>query len=82
VRKSFYKHYIDGLKYIDSPAAGFEIKLALSDDEAKDISIEDTKIYSHTMAYNYALDMTKKEVHQGVEGLFHNLNTLQSRSGN
>lgn len=26
--------------------------------------------------------MTKKEIHQAVEGLYHNLNTLQSRSGN
>jgi ribonucleoside-triphosphate reductase len=82
VRKSFYKHYIDGLKYIDSAAAGHEIKLAISNDEAKDISIEDLRIYNHTMAYNYAMDMTQREIHQGVEGLYHNLNTLQSRSGN
>lgn len=33
-------------------------------------------------AYQYALDMTVKEVHQAVEGMYHNLNTLQSRSGN
>jgi ribonucleoside-triphosphate reductase len=32
--------------------------------------------------YDYALEMTKKEIHQAVEGLYHNLNTLQSRSGN
>lgn len=32
--------------------------------------------------YDYALDMTKKEIDQAVEGMFHNLNTLQSRSGN
>lgn len=28
------------------------------------------------------MDMTLKEVHQAVEGMYHNLNTLQSRSGN
>lgn len=28
------------------------------------------------------MDMTEKEVYQAVEGLYHNLNTLQSRSGN
>lgn len=33
-------------------------------------------------AYQYAIDMTEKEVHQAVEGMYHNLNTLQSRSGN
>ena len=32
--------------------------------------------------YQYAMDMTLKEVHQAVEGMYHNLNTLQSRSGN
>ena len=34
------------------------------------------------MAYRYAMDMTKREVTQAVEGMYHNLNTLQSRSGN
>lgn len=28
------------------------------------------------------MEMTEREVYQGVEGLYHNLNTLQSRSGN
>ena len=32
--------------------------------------------------YRYALDMTEKELMQAVEGMYHNLNTLQSRSGN
>ena len=63
VRKSFYKHYTDGLKYIDSKAAGHEIKLAISKDEAVNISIEDKNIYNHSMAYDYAMDMTIKEVH-------------------
>ena len=82
VRKSFYKHYIDGLKYIDSKAKGSEIKLSLSKNEAANISIDDKKIYNHSMSYEYAMDMTIKEVYQAVEGLYHNLNTLQSRSGN
>lgn len=32
--------------------------------------------------YQKALFETRKEVYQAVEGLYHNLNTLQSRSGN
>ena len=32
--------------------------------------------------YQYAMDMTKRELNQAVEGMYHNLNTLQSRSGN
>ena len=82
VRKSFYKHYIDGLHYIESAKANTEIKLSLNKEEAQNFSIEDKKVYNHLMAYNYALDMTIKEVHQAVEGMYHNLNTLQSRSGN
>lgn len=82
VRKSFYKHYKDGLHYIDSAKAGLEIKIVLTKDEAKNISISDTKTYNHKHSYEYAMDMTKKEVRQAVEGLYHNLNTLQSRSGN
>lgn len=82
VRKSFYKHYIDGLHYIESAKANTEIKLSLNKEEAQNSSIEDKKVYNHLMAYNYAMDMTIKEVHQAAEGLYHNLNTLQSRSGN
>lgn len=82
VRKSFYKHYTDGLKYIDSPMSGKEIKLALSKEEAAEVSINDTKIYNHKPSYEYAIDMTEREAKQAVEGMYHNLNTLQSRSGN
>lgn len=78
VRKSFYKHYKDGMKYICDANAELT-----NDREWKDISIEDN-FYKNTYprAYKYAIDMTKKEVYQAVEGMYHNLNTLQSRSGN
>ena len=33
-------------------------------------------------AYEYAIDELEDEINQAVEGMFHNLNTLQSRSGN
>ena len=48
----------------------------------EDIEITDKKYQKYKKAWNYALDMTKKEIHQAVEGMYHNLNTLQSRSGN
>jgi ribonucleoside-triphosphate reductase len=82
IRKSFYKHYKEGLKYIDSSMKDAEIKIALSPEDVIDISIEDTKVYNHKASYNYAMDMTTKETYQAVEGMYHNLNTLQSRSGN
>ena len=86
VRKSFWKHYKDGLKYIENK----------SDEEISDImnnvgetgkrSIDffkiaatDTKPYQ---TYKYAMDKTIQELNQSVEGMYHNLNTLQSRSGN
>lgn len=77
VRKSFAKHFKEGLKYISSknPDEWFNIG-------NPDFSIEDNYYKSDEKAYNYACDMTIKEVYQAVEGMYHNLNTLQSRSGN
>lgn len=77
IRKSFYKHFLDGVKYI----VGEESKVKI--EKPEDYSIEDeTYNFYGTGVYNYAKDMTIKEIYQGVEGLYHNLNTLQSRSGN
>ena len=76
VRKSFYKHFKDGLKYIEN----MELKGEVNKPEEK--SIEDDEYKKFPKAYRYALDMTEKEIHQAVEGMYHNLNTLQSRSGN
>ena len=75
VRKSFYKHYKDGIKYI------YDVELD-SIEHPEDVSIEDQLYKKFDKAYNYALDMTLKETQQAVEGMYHNLNTLQSRSGN
>lgn len=47
-----------------------------------DIEITDSKYKQYEDAWKYALEMTNKEIHQAVEGMYHNLNTLQSRSGN
>ena len=43
-----------------------------------DIEITDAKYKKYEKAWQYAMDMTKKEIHQGVEGLYHNLNTLKA----
>ena len=48
----------------------------------EDISIEDDWYKDFPKSYKYAMDKTKKELKQAVEGMYHNLNTLQSRSGN
>ena len=50
-------------------------------DTVKNTSIEDGVYKAHKKAYKYALDMVLSETKQAVEGLFHNLNSLQSRAG-
>lgn len=45
------------------------------------LSIDDESYKAHERVYNYSMKMTDKELKQAVEGMYHNLNTLQSRSG-
>lgn len=80
VRKSFRKHFIDGLKYCE-PNFPFDIQ-EYAERIPKDTSIEDNEYQLSPNAYRYAMDKTIQETHQAVEGMYHNLNTLQSRSGN
>ena len=85
VRKSFFKHFKDGLKYVEKKSifSNFEKVLEnIKKDGIEQISITDKKYKKYKKAYTYALDMTEKEMYQGCEGLLHNLNSLQSRSGN
>lgn len=71
VRKSFRKHFIDGLRYCESD---FPFNV---DEYAKripnDAGIEDGEYQLYSKAYDYAMDMTIKETHQAVEGMYHNL---------
>lgn len=78
VRKSFYKHFKNGITYIYEDV-DFSDKSEIKPENTS-IESEDYKYFAK--AYKYALDMTIKEVYQAVEGMYHNLNTLQSRSGN
>lgn len=85
VRKSFYKHFMDGCRYLEK----IENPRSIMYQENSDVfwtqydGIEDEDLKdAHLEAYQYAMDMTRKECHQAVEALYHNLNTLQSRSGN
>lgn len=79
IRKSFRKHLIEGFKYIARGDKYVEDLLV----SGKEISIVDSYIKeNYPKTYEYAYDMTEKETKQAVEGMYHNLNTLQSRSGN
>ena len=86
VRKSFYKHFKKGLKYCEAEAMNL-----LEEDKRNEFLSKlnnklpiDSEVYKmpFSRAYRYALDQTEEEAHQAVEGMYHNLNTLQSRSGN
>lgn len=76
VRYSFYKHFKDGMHYIEKID-----DMPFSKEDAKNVSVEDERYTSHPQAYEYAMNLTSKEIYQAVEALYHNLNTLQSRSG-
>lgn len=64
VRKSFKKHYNDGLKYLENSEERVEVIQSIEWDFLKKLSMK---------AYNYAMDMTIKETQQAVEGMYHNL---------
>ena len=88
VRKSFTKHLQDGLVYVErlSEYKANRFKKWLEHDEShpdNTIHFDDEEFKKlHPDAWEYAMDMTEKETRQAVEGMYHNLNTLQSRSGN
>ncbi len=72
VRKSFAKHYKDGMEFL--------METQWENDEALEI---DNEIYkSNESVYKYAMKLTERELKQSVEALYHNLVSLQSRSGN
>ena len=75
VRRSFYKHYMDGCKYISGWKS---VRWEFDPNE----SIDSAAYKTDESVYQYAMDMTEKELMQAVQGMYHNLNTLQSRSGN
>lgn len=80
VRKSFRKHWNDGAKWIGSTDSHFPEHWKIV---TEDLPINKYPDYDACAGvYYYALEMTEKECHQAVEALYHNLNTLQSRSGN
>lgn len=76
VRKSFAKHFLDGVEYI------LDNSIEYDREELLKLSIDSPLYKEQPKVYKYALAKTEKELAQAVEGMYHNLNTLQSRSGN
>ena len=85
VRKSFYKHYADGLRYLPWETDALSYLYNVDSFAARvkeELAIDSGYFRNLPNIYEYAMDMTERETRQGMEGLIHNLNTLQSRSGN
>ena len=76
VRKSFFKHWRDGQKYIEGDEYADDLYFN------PEMSIDDEYYKHYEKVYTYALEKTIREAEQAAEGMYHNLNTLQSRSGN
>ncbi|MBQ5474537.1 MAG: hypothetical protein IIT65_07500 [Lachnospiraceae bacterium] len=86
VRKSFYKHFMNGRRWVSAKDTETHMHSHYENEGwkefFKDEPIDSQKYKEDMLAYQYAMEMTIKEVQQAVEGMYHNLNTLQSRSGN
>lgn len=85
VRKSFRKHFIDGLKYLKKYNEDKANKIVSKyTNNSKELEFENRlcKKGKFKQVYKYAIEQTEREAHQATEALYHNLNTLQSRSGN
>ena len=74
VKMSFAKHFNNGLEYIE----GINVE---NNTFTGARSIDDSAYKNYPKAYKYAIDMLEKEGKQAAQGLYHNLNTLESRQG-
>ena len=83
VRKSFIKHYKNGLHWFGNPGdwdtftTNHEFNI-----ETASISAEWNVFKAfNRMAYMFAMESLEKEGLQSTQALYHNLNTLESRAG-
>lgn len=81
VKLSFYKHYIDGEKYLNHKDLSY-IEALKSSLENNKPSINNSKYFDiGSIVYTYAMEMLEREGQQSTQALYHNLNTLESRQG-
>lgn len=84
VKKSFRKHirswYTDVLDFSEDDG---EAEVSKLEAEYGELNFSNEKFKEdNPQIYRYAYKQTVSETYQAVEGMYHNLNTLQSRSGN
>ena len=74
IRISFFKHYKEAYAFL------YDDK-ELPENINEELSIDDLAYKADEKVYRQAMKATRKETMQAVEGMYHNLNSLQSRSG-
>ena len=75
VKMSFSKHFKDGLKWLSDEPEEYINSIP------KELDVDDKEAKTYPKAYKYAIEMLESEGRQAAQGLFHNLNTLESRQG-
>lgn len=80
VRKSFYKHYIDGMRfcsYGDKIPEDHYLNVFTNNCD-NTMPINDDFYKSIPKVYKYAFEMTERETKQAVEGMYHNLKFIRA----
>lgn len=75
VKMSFSKHFKDGLKWVSNASEEYINSIP------KRLNVDNKEAQTYPKAYKYAMEMLEAEGKQAAQGLFHNLNTLESRQG-
>ncbi len=75
VKMSFAKHFKNGLKWLSNESEEYINSIS------KKLDIDNKEAQKHHKAYQYAIEMLESEGKQAAQGLYHNLNTLESRQG-
>lgn len=84
VKKSFRKHirawWQDVIGWTEDEA---EQMVKQCEEKYGELNYSNEKFKEdYEAVYKFAFNQTEREIYQAVEGMYHNLNTLQSRSGN
>lgn len=80
VKKSFYKHYADGCKYLGNLSSD-DLDKIIGYAKDQQLSVDDDYFKQDDTIYQYAIEMLEREGRQSAQSLYHNLNTLESRAG-
>ncbi len=84
VKKSFRKHIKGWFRFVENytKEEAEKVVCELEDNWGELCFGNEGFKNNYPKIYNYAYGQTESEAYQAVEGMYHNLNTLQSRSGN